>query len=80
MSGPSCVSCRWFHHQSGRCGAFDLPAELSRARPALCGMSGSSHSERPGPFLAFVESWWSIGVAAAIVLLLGFILFILPRI
>lgn len=69
MNAPSCTTCRWHHIATGRCGAFDLPAELARARPMLCGTSGSDHSERPGPMFAWVESWWFIGGALVMVFL-----------
>ena len=38
---PPCTSCRW--HNDGRCGAYDMPAELARSRPMLCGILGEDH-------------------------------------
>lgn len=69
MTAPPCTTCRWHHVATGRCGAFDLPAELARARPMLCGPEGADHSDKPDPRFAWVESWWFIGGALGMVFL-----------
>lgn len=69
MTAPACTTCRWHNSDSGRCGAFDLPAVIARARPMLCGSEGSDHSDKPDPRFAWVESWWFIGGMGVLVFL-----------
>lgn len=44
---PSCDRCTFHQAQSGRCGAYGMPAELARLRPLLCGPAGTDYCRRP---------------------------------
>jgi hypothetical protein len=44
-----CTTCAFYNRQSGRCGAYDMPAEIARARPLLCGDAGADHALRAPP-------------------------------
>ena len=53
-----CRKCVFFHSQSERCGAYDLPADTARERIRLCGPDGQDFAPRtPAPPLLTQRQW-----------------------
>ena len=75
---PSCNTCEW--HLSGWCTLYHHPAPIARARPLLCGEDGGGHypdaKSRP---VRWADSWPALLVIGLIVLIVGFLDEILPR-
>jgi hypothetical protein len=54
---PDCTTCRWHNDQTRRCGAYEMPAEIARARPMLCGDAGADHVLRSAVFNYKLEAF-----------------------
>lgn len=44
-----CDTCRYYNPETRVCGAYDMPAQIARARPLLCGDAGADHRPRATP-------------------------------
>ena len=57
----TCETCVHFNQQTRRCAAYDMPAELARIRPLLCGDAGSDHSPVSSPLMSPLD-WLALAL------------------
>lgn len=67
----TCETCAHYNRQTQRCGAYDMPAELARARPLLCGDAGSDHRPATNPFMQPID--WLALVTFLLIAIAAFI-------
>lgn len=65
-----CDTCSW--HHSGHCTLYNLPSDIARCRPLLCGPDAYHHEAKARTSGGWMESWWLIAIIAVLTVVIFF--------